>query len=78
MLCRPVTLIDTIVIGLSLVLAADPPQLTRDGIGDIWDFPGVSYKAVNYLPVCGTLSLTEPDLYKYITTVATCDASMSA
>ena len=63
---------------LSLAYAALPPRLVRDGIGSIWGFGGVSYKAVNYIPVCGTLSLTDTDQYQYWTTIATCDASMSA
>lgn len=63
---------------ISTASAALPPRLTRDGIAQIWGFPGVNYKAVNYIPVCGTLSLTNKDEYTYISTVATCDASMSA
>ncbi|KAI4161825.1 MAG: hypothetical protein LQ342_004516 [Letrouitia transgressa] len=55
-----------------------PPRLKRDGVADIWGFPGVSYKAVNYIPVCGTLSLSNPDMYTYITESATCEASMNA
>ena len=62
---------------ISLTSAALPPRLTRDGVASIWGFEGVSYKAVNYIPVCGTLSLSNSDYYTYITTVATCDASMS-
>ena len=63
---------------IALTFAALPPRLVRDGIADIWGFPGVSYKAVNYIPVCGALTLTNPDQYTYFTTEATCDASMSA
>ena len=61
-----------------LTYADGPARLVRDGIGDIWGFSGVSYKAVNYIPVCGALTLTDTDLYSYWTSVATCDASMSA
>ena len=66
-----------LVICTNVVIADVPPRLTRDGVSDIWGFPGVSYKAVNYIPVCGTLSLSNPDEYTYFTTVATCDSSMS-
>ncbi|KAL8708462.1 MAG: hypothetical protein Q9225_007593, partial [Loekoesia sp. 1 TL-2023] len=62
---------------INLTSAASPPRLKRDGVADISGFPGVNYQAVNYLPVCGTLSLTKTDQYEYFTTVATCDASMS-
>ena len=58
--------------------ADTPPRLVRDGIASIWGFPGVSYKAVNYIPVCGALTLTNTDQYEYFTTEATCDASMNA
>lgn len=52
-------------------------QFAHDGIVSIPGFAGVSYKAVSYVPVCGTLSLTDPNDYDTFTTDATCDASMS-
>ncbi|KAL8995901.1 MAG: hypothetical protein Q9169_004475 [Polycauliona sp. 2 TL-2023] len=62
---------------INFAFGAIPPQLTRDGTAEIWGFPGVSYKAVNYLPVCGTLSLSDSGQYDTYTLGATCDASMS-
>jgi hypothetical protein len=61
---------------LSTTFAALPPRLVRDGVSQIWGFAGVAYKAVNYIPVCGTLSLNNPDMYTYISTYTTCEAAM--
>ena len=61
-----------------LTLADGPPRLVRDGIAEIYGFDGVSYKAVNYFPVCGALTLSNTGDYETWSNEATCDTSMGS
>lgn len=63
---------------IGLTFADGPPRLVRDGIGEIYGFDGVSYRAVNYIPVCGALTLTNTGYYDTWSNEATCDTSMGS
>ena len=63
---------------IGLTFADGPPRLVRDGIGEIYGFDGVSYRAVNYLPVYGALTLSNTDDYDTWSNMAICDTSMSS
>ena len=63
---------------IALTSADGPPRLVRDGIAEIYGFDGVSYKAVNYIPVCGALTLSDTGEYETWSNYATCDTSMGS
>jgi hypothetical protein len=77
MMSQLVFLLVLLLLLISATFAALPPRLVRDGVSQIWGFPGVAYKAVNYIPVCGTLSLNRADMYTYISITAAYEAAMS-